>query len=70
MSIRTSLLALASIAALAATALAPTSASAFWGGAHFRTFAGHAHGFLYTRGVIGGRPYVPGCGHIGCNMKW
>jgi hypothetical protein len=69
MSIRTSLLALASIAALATTALAPTSASAFWGGAHFRVFAGPAHAF-YFRGVIGGRPYIPGCGRIGCNMKW
>lgn len=71
MSIRTSMLALASIAALAAIALAPTSASAFADGSvHFRATAGHYHA-LYTRGVIGGgRQFIPGCGHIGCNLKW
>jgi hypothetical protein len=69
MSIRTSLLALASIAALATTALAPTSASAFWGGgARFHPFAGHFHyGFLYPR-RLPGLPFIPACGRIGCNM--
>jgi hypothetical protein len=57
MSIRTSMLALASIAALAATALAPTSASAYAG--HFRAFVGHFHyGFFYPR-QLPGRPYIP-----------
>jgi hypothetical protein len=69
MSIRTSLLALASIAALATTALAPTSASAFWGGrGHFRAFAGHSHlGIFYPRRPPF-LPPIPGCGHIGCNL--
>jgi hypothetical protein len=70
MSIRTSLLAVASIAALATTALAPTSASAFWGGFHFRASIGHFHyGFVYPR-PLPGLPYIPACGHVGCNMKW
>ena len=73
MSIRTSLVVLASIAALATTALAPTSASAFWGGrGHFRAVGGRFHyGFNYVRQPIGGGiPYIPSCGHVGCNMKW
>jgi len=71
MSIRTSLIALASVTALATTALAPTSASAFWGGhVHFRAYLGHFHyGFIYP-GVLPGLPFIPACGHIGCNMKW
>ena len=70
MSIRTSILALATIAAVAVSALATTSASAFADGSvHFRAFAGHSH-FFYSRGVIGGRPFIPGCGHVGCTMKW
>jgi hypothetical protein len=68
MSIRTSMLALAAIVALAIPALAPTDASAFADGSvHFR--AAHSSVF-YSRGEIGGRTYIPGCGHVGCNMKW
>jgi hypothetical protein len=70
MSIRTSLLALAAIAALATTTLAPTGAFAFADGSvHSRAFAAHSTSF-YTHGVIGGRTFIPGCGHVGCNMKW
>jgi hypothetical protein len=71
MSIRTSLIALASVAALAGTALAPTSASAFWAGrVHFGVNVGHFHyGYVFPR-ALPFLPYVPGCGHIGCNMKW
>jgi hypothetical protein len=58
MSIRTSLFAFAAILALAATSLASTEASASWGRS-----VGRYHG------VISGH-YIPGCGHIGCNMKW
>jgi hypothetical protein len=59
MSIRTSILAIASIAALATTALAPTSASAFADGSvHFRHFAGHSHyGFFYNRKFSRYDPY-------------
>jgi hypothetical protein len=71
MSIRTSLIALASVAALVGTALVPTSASAFWAGhVQFRAFVGHFHyGYLYPQ-RLPGLPFIPGCGHIGCNMKW
>jgi hypothetical protein len=68
MSIRTALLALASIAALAATALAPTSASAFAGGrVHVRAFAG-AHNPFFPPRRLPGLPFIPACGHIGCNL--
>ena len=44
MSLRASMLALASIAALAITVLAPTGASAFADGSvHFYRFGGHGH---------------------------
>ena len=71
MSIRTSLLALAAIAALATTALAPTSASAIGDGSvHFRAFAGHYH-FNYAHGYrLSGLPFIPKCGHVPCNMRW
>jgi hypothetical protein len=70
MSIRTSLLALASIAALATAALAPTSASAYAGRVHFGSSGGHAfYSHLYTR-QPNGPPFIPSCGHVGCNMKW
>jgi hypothetical protein len=51
MSFRASMLALASIAALAITVLAPTGASAFADGSvHFYRFGGHAHyGLLHHR---------------------
>ena len=51
MSIRASLLALASLAALATAALAPTSASAFADGSvRLHHFAGHSHyGFFCNR---------------------
>jgi hypothetical protein len=59
MFIRTSILALVSIAALATTAFAPTSASAFADGSvRFRHFAGHSHyGFFYNRTVGRYDPY-------------
>jgi hypothetical protein len=71
MSIRTSMLAIAAIAALATTALAPTGAAAFAdGGVHFRHLAGH-YRFNYAQGYRQyGPPFIPACGHVGCNMKW
>jgi hypothetical protein len=70
MSMRKSLLVLSALAALAGTALASTGAFAFADGSgHFRASAAHSS-YAYSRGVIGGRTYIPGCGHIGCNMKW
>jgi hypothetical protein len=69
MSIRTLLLALASIAALATTALAPTSAFAYWGGGvRFHPFAGHYHNPFLPPRRSPGLPYIPACGHIGCNL--
>jgi hypothetical protein len=58
MSIRTSLLALASIAMLATAALAPTDA-----------FAGHGHGYGVFMAKHSGGGYLPPCGRVGCNMK-
>jgi len=69
MSIRTSLLALASIAVLATAALASTNASAFADGSvHFRQFAAHSHSVFFAR-RSGGGGYLPPCGRVGCNMK-
>jgi hypothetical protein len=59
MSIGTSFIAVASIAALATTALAPTSASASWAGARLHPFAGRLHSISWACGAGGG-----------CNMKW
>ena len=59
MSIRTSLLALASIAALAIAALAPADAS---------PCHGHGYGVSFAK-RSGGGGYLPPCGRIGCNMK-
>jgi len=62
MSIRTSLLALASLAVLATAAIAPTDAFAC------HAFTGVHHSvFLAKRS--GGGGYLPPCGRVGCNMK-
>ena len=58
MSIRTSLLALASIAALAIASVAPADAS---------PCHGHNYGVSFAKRRGGG--YLPPCGRIGCNMK-
>jgi hypothetical protein len=69
MSIRASLLALASIAALATAALATTNASAFADGSvRFHKFADHAHSVFFAK-RSGGGGYLPPCGRVGCNMK-
>jgi hypothetical protein len=57
MSIRTSLLALASIAVPATAALAAAEASAC-----------HGHNSVFFAKRSGGG-YLPPCGRVGCNMK-
>jgi hypothetical protein len=58
MSIRTSLLALASIAVLATAALAPAEASAC-----------HGYNSVFFAKRSSGGGYLPPCGRVGCNMK-
>jgi hypothetical protein len=58
--IRKTTLAIATIAALATTALAPTAASAHFGGGHFGGHFG-GHGFGRGWGRIGGAIAVDSC---------
>ncbi len=65
MSLRTSILAIA-LFALSCVALAPTDASASFSFGRTHPFAART----FVNHVIGGINHIPGCGRVGCNMKW
>jgi hypothetical protein len=58
--LRKTIMALATCAALGAAALAPTSASAHWGGGHGGWHGGWHHGWGYHHFVVAG-PVYGGC---------